>query len=117
MQQITVKDIDRLIEEINTFMETDTYELSGAYGGYQLHQRLEGGGARTLLSAGHVPKRELYGLLRAYIVGIEEACKFINKVNAVFDRLHGEKPLGVPTSIRTEQKARELGIPWAQAKR
>ena len=70
MERITSRDLERLVESINALAKTDTYELSGAYGGYQLHQIVnKNGGARTLLSDGHVPKRELHGLMRAYISG------------------------------------------------
>ena len=48
------------------------YHISGAYGGVCLHQMVnEGGGVRTPLQAGHVPKRELFDGLCAFIKGIE----------------------------------------------
>ena len=50
------------------------YHLDGAYGGWQLSQLVnEHGGARDVLSSGHVPKRELYSLIWAFIKGIETA--------------------------------------------
>jgi hypothetical protein len=49
------------------------YHLSGAYGGVCLHRMMnEGGGVNTPLGLGHVPKRELYNQLRAYVAGLEE---------------------------------------------
>ena len=50
------------------------YHLDGAYGGWKLNQMdNENGGARDVLSAGYVPKRELYNLVWAFIKGIEAA--------------------------------------------
>lgn len=47
------------------------YHISGAYGGYCLHRMCnEGGGVSLPLSTGHVTKRELAGLLNAFIAGI-----------------------------------------------
>jgi hypothetical protein len=48
------------------------YHLSQAYGGACVH-RMEntGGGVSTPICNGHVPKREIYGLLVAFIAGIE----------------------------------------------
>ena len=48
------------------------YHLSEAYGGYELCQMVnEGGGVNDTLRSGHVPKRELYNLMHAYIRGLE----------------------------------------------
>ena len=48
------------------------YHLDGAYGGYSLCQiTTEGGGTRDIFRAGHMPKKELYGLMRAFLEGIE----------------------------------------------
>ena len=46
--------------------------ISGAYGGYEL-QRVcnNGGGVRTPLNTGHIPKKELYNLISAFVSGIE----------------------------------------------
>jgi 2',3'-cyclic-nucleotide 2'-phosphodiesterase (5'-nucleotidase family) len=45
--------------------------ISGAYGGYEL-QRVcnNGGGVTTPLNTGHIPKKELYNLISAFIDGI-----------------------------------------------
>jgi hypothetical protein len=49
------------------------YHLSHAYGGVCLHRmHNEGGGVTTPLVYGHVPKRELYNALRAYLTGLEQ---------------------------------------------
>jgi len=48
------------------------YHLSESCGGYCLHQMAsEGGGVHDTLRCGHVPKRELYNLMHAYLRGIE----------------------------------------------
>lgn len=48
------------------------YHLSYAYGGVCLHRMMnEHGGVTTPLSYGHVPKRELYDALHAFLRGIE----------------------------------------------
>ena len=88
MTRITVADLDLAVNEINivagTPLETWTrrdgkltpnafnYHLSGAYGGYSLHQHgASGSGGRDVFQLGHVPKRELLGMLRAYRAGLE----------------------------------------------
>lgn len=49
------------------------YHLSGAYGGYCVHQMMnQGGGVTTPICYGHIPKRELFGLLSAFISGYEQ---------------------------------------------
>ena len=52
------------------------YHLSGAYGGWSLHQfGGEGTGTRDVLRSGHVPKRELYRLMAAYCDGMLEVMR------------------------------------------
>ena len=49
------------------------YHLSCAYGGYGLHLMTnEGGGIRDIFS-GHMPKKELYYRMHAYISGMVDA--------------------------------------------
>ena len=48
------------------------YYISCAYGGVNLNRHVNlGGGANEPLSFGHVPKKELYQMLCAFIAGIE----------------------------------------------
>ncbi len=48
------------------------YHLSGAYGGYCLHQMdNESGGVRDILRCGYTSKRELYYRLHAFVSGLE----------------------------------------------
>ena len=48
------------------------YHLDGAYGGWALHRMTnDGGGVEDVLQVGHVPARELAGLMYAYIRGLE----------------------------------------------
>ena len=50
------------------------YHLSGAYGGYALHRMVsDGGGVEDVLRSGHVPKRELYERMHAFIEGLYHA--------------------------------------------
>jgi hypothetical protein len=54
------------------FFNIGNYHLSHAYGGVCLHRmHNDGGGCTAPLIGGHVPKRELAGLLSAFIAGIE----------------------------------------------
>lgn len=55
------------------------YHISGAYGGYCLHRMVnESGGVSDVFSCGHIPARELAGLMSAYMYGLYDA----NKINA-----------------------------------
>ena len=52
------------------------YHISCAYGGYCLHRMVnEGGGTRDVFSCGHVPARELAGLMSAYMAGLYDAAR------------------------------------------
>ena len=53
-----------------TITNTGNYHLSGAYGGWELDQICRSGGTRDVLNTGHIPKRELYNLICAYMEGI-----------------------------------------------
>ena len=90
MTRITKDILDRVVTRINDmtgnvdepWTKSDSgqiqanignYHLSGAYGGYSLHQITEGGGVRDVLSCGHVSKRELYNRMHAFIEGLYTA--------------------------------------------
>jgi hypothetical protein len=92
MNRITRKDIDGAINYLNRITGNDAepyrkegdkwvankgnFHLSGAYGGHSLHQMSnDDGGIRDIFNCGHVPMRELYDLIHAYIKGIEFARK------------------------------------------
>jgi len=48
------------------------FYIDGAYGGWALYLTVsEGGGVSDVFRCGHVPARELYGLLRAFLDGWE----------------------------------------------
>jgi hypothetical protein len=50
------------------------YHLSGAYGGRELVRMCKTGtGVTDVFGCGHVPKRDLYNRMRAFILGLEEA--------------------------------------------
>ena len=89
MERISVKQLENLVAEINRLTNSPVapwtkqadgkikanignYHLSGAYGGYCLHRmHNEGGGVTTPLVYGHVPKRELFNAMHAFIRGLE----------------------------------------------
>jgi hypothetical protein len=52
------------------------YHISGAYGGYSLHRMAnESGGVNDVFNCGHVPARQLAGLMSAYMAGLYDATK------------------------------------------
>ncbi len=84
MQRVTEKQLKSLIDHLNKITGNNpdqysdgsanigNYHLSCAYGGYALHQMTnEHGGVRLVVTGGHVPKRELFNLIHAYINGID----------------------------------------------
>lgn len=53
-----------------------SYELTGAYGGWNLEQIVtDGGGVTMPLGSGFYPKKELYAKINAFIIGIETGLK------------------------------------------
>lgn len=49
------------------------YSISGAYGGYALHQTVNtSGGVRDVFGTGHTPAGNLAALMSAFILGIQE---------------------------------------------
>jgi hypothetical protein len=49
------------------------YYISGAYGGVSLHRNVNLRGACTdVFNCGHVPKRDLYNRMRAYLAGLQD---------------------------------------------
>ena len=94
MERISKRVLDTLVERLNaetdspqtpwTRKEGDTratanignFHLSQAYGGYCVHRMFnEGGGVTTPIVASHIPARELYGLIHAFLRGLEFARK------------------------------------------
>ena len=62
--------------ENGTHAAVGNYHLSSAYGGYALHRHVnEGGGITDIFGRGHMPKRELYDLICAYMLGFENALR------------------------------------------
>ena len=47
------------------------YHLSGAYGGYALHRMHNEHGGVSDVFGGHMPKRDLYDRMHAFLRGIE----------------------------------------------
>ncbi len=84
MQRITEAHLQAKIDRLNRVTgspaepytdgkaNVGNFHLSHAYGGVCLHRmHNSGGGVSSPLSTGHVSKRELAGLLSAFIAGIE----------------------------------------------
>lgn len=89
MDRITLAHLQAIVDRINRTMGTPSepwtkgddgkihanignYHLSGAYGGYALHQMMSDvGGVHDVLSCGHIAKRELADRMYAFIRGIE----------------------------------------------
>lgn len=90
MDRITVKDLEAVVRRVNRTVNgsevepwvrgedgqlratVGAYYLDGAYGGYELlRMSNENGGVTDVLASGHVPKRELYALMHAFLRGIE----------------------------------------------
>jgi hypothetical protein len=88
MNRITEKQLQSVVDRLNRITgsplepyakvddkyvaQIGCYHLSHAYGGVCLHRmHNESGGVSSPLSTGHITKRELLGLIHAYINGIE----------------------------------------------
>lgn len=87
MQRITRKKLDGSVNYLNRIIgnaaepyrkEGDkwvanigNFHVSGAYGGFALHQMCnEEGGIRDIFQQGHMPMRELSNLIHAYVNAI-----------------------------------------------
>jgi hypothetical protein len=86
MNRVTEKDLQAIVDRINRITgspsapyidgkaQIGNYHLSHAYGGVALHRMYnDAGGVTSPLSTGHIPKRELAGLMYAFINGLEVA--------------------------------------------
>lgn len=78
----TIAMLEHLTEALNTkkgfedpkWNTIGSYQLSGAYGGYSLHMvASEGGGVHDVFRSGHISKKELYTMMQAYILGMEDS--------------------------------------------
>lgn len=76
--RITQKDLERVCERLNQkagFEKVEwntigSYKIDGAYGGVSLHKvTSEGGGITDVFSCGHVPKKDLYYRMQAFLAG------------------------------------------------
>jgi len=91
--RITRKQLQYLVDEINRVTGSPSeswtkdsdghyhanignYHLSGAYGGWNLERmHNDRGGVTTPLHCGHIPARDLYNRMRAFLTGLEECRK------------------------------------------
>lgn len=87
--RITIKDLKAVAERLNRVTGSPlesykrdkegklrylvgNYHISQAYGGYSLHRMAnEAGGVSDVFGSGHVPARDLYNQMQAFIRGIE----------------------------------------------
>jgi len=90
--RITLKELEGRVKFLNRFTGNPTkrftkkdgqyfsnaghYLISQQYGGYELQQICnDGGGVDDVLGTGHIPKKELYYLINAFIEGMRRATK------------------------------------------
>jgi hypothetical protein len=71
MPRITRRDLESVVARLNReaytgFPSTRPFELSGAYGGFALHRQ-----GSDVLRSGHVPARQLYDMIHAFLEGME----------------------------------------------
>src|SRR3990172_5190597 len=88
MERITSKDVESVCKRINQVFgraeigwdrengrnvaRVGHFYLDGAYDGWALYEIMnEGGGVHDVFSVGHVSRRELYGLMQAFLRGAE----------------------------------------------
>ena len=84
--RITDKDLASVVARINrttgspmepyvgNTARVGNYHISHAYGGVSLHRMVNtGGGVSDVFSRGHVPKRELYECMHAFLRGFDAA--------------------------------------------
>lgn len=89
MSRITIKDLKAVCERLNRITgsplagyvkgedgkyqsQVGNFHISQAYGGYSLHRMMnEAGGVSDVFYSGHVPARDLYNQMHAFIRGIE----------------------------------------------
>lgn len=91
--RITNRDLEQLVRVINRRVNGVNHEslwwrndagelvayvgdfyIDGAYGGVALYRVVTaGGGVSDVFNVGHVPKRDLYGRITAYLRGLEDA--------------------------------------------
>jgi hypothetical protein len=86
MNRITKKTLQARVETINHILgvadspytragdkltpNVGTFHLSGAYGGYCVFRVCENGGGATPIWHGHIPAREAYDRMSAFIAGL-----------------------------------------------
>ena len=89
MDRITLSNLEAVVRRINTACRTPQspyelvgkhyvsqvgcYHLSGAYGGYALHQMVNDGGGVRDVFGGHISKRDLWNRMHSFLQGIEAA--------------------------------------------
>ena len=81
MERITERMLKARVDQLNKIKGFDnpkystigSYTLDFAYGGVALHEFVnESGGIHDVFRNGHMPKRELFNLIKAFIAGLED---------------------------------------------
>ena len=89
MERITIKHLRALADTLNRMTNSPSepwgrvdgrnvanignYHISQAYGGFCVHRMAnESGGVTTPISYGHIPARDLYNRIHAYMNGLRE---------------------------------------------
>ena len=82
MNRITKHNLEAVVARINRVMGTPErpylngepqalcYHLDGAYSGYALHQMCKTGSGIHDVFGGHMPMRELYNRMHAFLIGV-----------------------------------------------
>ena len=83
--RISQKDLENVVSRINRVMGTPAqpyvngepqahcYHLSHEYRGYALHQMCSTGSGVRDVFGGHLPKRDLYDRMQAFLAGVDAA--------------------------------------------
>ena len=93
MRRITNKDLQLAVDRLNTITDNKlgayekqengqyksnvgNYHLSYAYSGVSLHKMVnQAGGVQDVFRCGHIPKRDLYNRIWAFIDGMKCECR------------------------------------------
>mgnify|MGYP001236489858 CR=1 FL=1 len=99
--RITRKDLETLVARLNRetgsppepwtrgedgFLHASigNFHLSSAYGGWSLHRMVnECGGVSDVFRCGHVPARDLYNQIHAFLRGVEFATAEVNAKGSI----------------------------------
>ena len=113
MERITERMLECLCDRLNSLTgspahsyvagkaQVGNFHISHAYGGVSLHRmHNESGGVSRPLYCGHVPKRELYDSMFAFILGIEFAQgQYVRMLKNIRTTIDESQPTDVPGAV------------------